>query len=129
VAIGRVESALTLDRPASVVVNTAVDVLAVTHPAIGVLVAAYKISKVAYPVVKAAKEEYDRTGDANAAAVAGARQVVSGLKAESRDEAISNAVDVGWATLKTSTGLQTNELQDRILTSAFKNTLDKVLPQ
>jgi len=127
--IVRVQSALRLNKPASVVVNTAIDVLAVTHPAIGVLVAAYKISKAAYPVVKSAKEEYDKTGDANAAAVAGARQLVSGVKAESRDEAIGTAVDVGWATVKTSTGLQTNEMQDRILTSAFKNGLDEVLPK
>ena len=127
--IVRVQSALRLNRPASVVVSTAIDVLAVTHPAIGVLVAAYKISKAAYPIVKAAKEEYEKTGDAIAAAVAGAREVVNIVKAESRDEAISTAVDVGWATVKTSTGLHTNEMQDKILTSAFKNGLDEVLPK
>lgn len=127
--ISEVKSTLKLNQSASIVVGTAIDVLAVTHPVIGLLVAAYKVSKAVYPIVKAATDEYEKTGDVDAAASAAAKVVVNTVKAEGRDEAISLVVDVGWAAVKSRAGIKTDEMQDRILTSSVKNVLDEVYPK
>jgi len=113
---------------ATIVAQTAIDVLGITYPAIGALIATYRVSKVAYQVVNAANKEYERTGDANKAVSAAAKTIVKTAIGETRDEAIGTIVEVGWSSLKKTAGIHTNELTDRILTSAVKNTLDEVMP-
>jgi len=110
-------------------VSTAVDVLAVTNPAIGTLVGAYKASKIIYNVASAADKAYQKSGDPNDAIKAAAGEVVKTAIGETRGQVIGNLVDVGWSAMKGAAGLATTDLQDRILTSAAKNTLDEVLPK
>lgn len=124
-----VQQAIRQKESATVVVQTAIDVLAVTHPAIGALIATYKVSRVAYRVVSAANKEYQRTGDADKAVSTAAKEVVRTAVGETRDEAIGTIVDVGWSSLKKAAGIQTSEMTDRVLTSAVRNTLDEVLPE
>lgn len=127
--VRNVQAAMRQKRAATVVVQTAVDVMAVTHPAIGTLVATYKVSKVAYQVVKTANEEYQRTGSADKAASAAAKEVVRTAVGETRDQAIETIVDVGWTGIKKAAGIHTNEMTDRVLTSAVKNTLHEEMPK
>ncbi len=60
---------------------------------------------------------------------AAAKEVVRTAIGETRDEAIGTIVDVGWSGIKRAAGIHTNELTDRVLTSAVKNTLDEVMPK
>ena len=128
-AIDQVQTTLSENKSARIVVGTAVDVLALSNPVIGTLVAAYKVSKVVYRVTSKAYEVYDQTHDRNAAIRAAAGEVVHVGIGVARDQAIGQVVDVGWTAMKASAGLATDEVQDRILTSAAKNTLEEVLPK
>ncbi len=125
----QVEDALRQNKSAGIIVSTAVDVLAVTNPAIGTLVAAYKASKIIHNVASAADKAYQKSGDPNDAIKSAATEVVKTAIGETRGQLIGNLVDIGWSTMKGAAGLSTNDLQDRILTSAAKNTLDEVLPK
>ncbi len=124
-----IQSALTWNKPSSIVVNTAIDLVAWNIPTVGVLVATYKVSKVLYKIASKAEEEYGKTGDANSAATAATQEVVKSAVDMTRGEAINTVVDVGWTAIKSTAHLQTNEVQDRVLTTAAKNTLDEVLPK
>ena len=103
--------------------------LALSNPLIGTLVATYQISKAIYKVTSKTSEAYNRTGDPNEAFKAAALEVVNVGVGSVRDLAIGKVVDVGWGAIKTSAGVATDEIQDRILTSAAKNTLKEVLPR
>jgi hypothetical protein len=127
--IFRVQSALRQHKSASIVVNTAVGLLALSNPTVATLVAAYHTSKFAYGVASKAKAEYSKTGSPKAAANAAAGEVVNSVRDMGRGEAISTTVDVGWGTIKTATGIRTTPDQDKILTTAAKSTLDEVLPK
>lgn len=87
------------------------------------------MSKAVYGIATEANKAYQKTGDPNAAVAAAAKQVVKTAIGEARGEVISNMVDVGWTAIKSSARISTDEAQDRILSAAMKNTLDKVLPQ
>jgi hypothetical protein len=128
-AIEDVQTTLSENEPAKVVVGTAIDVLALSNPAIGTLVATYKVSKALYKMASKANDAYDRTHDANAAIKAAAGEAVHVGVGAARDQAIGSLVDVGWTAIKGSAGVATSELQDRVLTSAAKNTLSEVLPK
>jgi len=127
--LDQVQTTLSDNKPAKIVVATAVDVLALSNPLIGTLVATYKVSKVIYRVTSKAYETYNRTGDTNEAVKAAAQEVVHVGIGAVRDQAIGKVVDVGWSAMKTSAGVATDEIQDRILTTAAKNTLKEVLPR
>ena len=127
--IREIQTALKENKAARIVVATGIDLLAASSPPIATLVATYRVSKAAYDIANEANKAYQKTGDPNAAAVAAGKQVVKMAIGEARGEVISNMVDVGWATMKTSAHLNTNDAQDRILTAALRNTLDEVLPQ
>lgn len=128
-AIDEVQTTLSENKPVRIVVGTAVDVLALSNPAIGTLVATYKASKAIYDIASKAQATYERTHDPNEAVKAAAGEVVNVAIGAVRDQAVGNLVDVGWTAIKASAGIATNEMQDRILTSAAKNTLDEVLPK
>ena len=128
-ALEQVHETLREHKSARIIVSTAIDVLAVTNPAIGTLVATYKASKMIYNVANAADKAYEKSGDPNDAIRAAAGEVVKTAIGETRGQLIGNLVDVGWSTMKGAAGLATNDLQDRILTSAAKNTLEEVLPK
>lgn len=123
------QSALRQHKSASIVVNTAVGLLALSNPTVGTLVAAYQTSKFVYGIASDAKKEYDKTSSPKAAANAAAEKVVDSVKDMGRGEAISTTVDVGWGAIKTTTGIKTSPEQDKILTTAAKSTLDEVLPK
>ncbi len=124
-----VQTTLKESKPARIVVNTAIGVAAATNPAIGTLVATYKLSRIVYNITSTAAEEYQTTGDANAAARAAAKQTVGVAIGVARGQVIGNLVDVGWSRLKDASGISTDSLQDRILTSAAKSTLNEVMPK
>jgi len=128
-AVQEVQDALSENKSARIVVSTAVDVLAASNPAIGTIVAAYKISRTMYDIASKAQDAYAKTHDANKAVAAAAGEVVNVAAGTVRDQAVSRLVDVGWTTMKSSAGIETTELQDRILSSAAKNTLAEVLPK
>jgi hypothetical protein len=114
-------------RPARIVVAAAVDVLALSNPTVGTLVAAYKISKAVYEVSKAARTNYNETHDPSTAVAAAARQTLKIGVSEVASQTIGTAVETSWVGLKEATGISTNEFQDRILTSAVKSTLEEVV--
>jgi len=128
-AIGEVHRTLTGNKAARIVVGTAVGVLAASNPAIGTLALAYKASRALYAVSSKAYAAYDRTHDANQAVRVAAATAVNVGVGETRDQAIGKVVDVGWTAIKASSGISTNEMQDRILRSAAKSTLKEVLPK
>jgi len=127
--IREIQTALKENKAARIVVATGIDLLAASSPPIATLVATYRVSKAAYDIANEANKAYQKTGDPNAAAVAAGKQVVKMAIGEARGEVINNMVDIGWTTIKTSAGLSTDDAQDRILTTALRNTLDEVLPQ
>jgi hypothetical protein len=114
-------------KPARIVVATAVDVLAISNPSIVTLVAAYKISnkisKTVYQVSKAAAENYEKTGDSKKALAAGVKQVLKIGVSEVTSQTVGTTIDISWSVIKGAAGITTNEFQDRVLTSAVKNTL------
>lgn len=123
-----VEENLETNKPAKVVVSTAIDVIAASNPTINTLIATYKISKWAYETYQKAEKTYEKTGDINESLkVIGTELVKYGI-ATVRDEVIGGLVDMGWGAVKTATGIKTDELQDRILRAATKNTLEEMLP-
>ncbi len=128
-AIDEVQDALSKNKPAKIAIGTAVDVLAASNPAIGTLVGTYKASKIAYKAATAAKTTYDKTHDPHEAAKAAAKEGFRAAVGVTRNQIISNAVDLGWHAAKSSAGISSNGMQDKILTSALKNTLDEVLPK
>jgi len=128
-AIQEIQKTLSENKPARIVVGTAVSVLAISNPAIGTLVATYKVSKAVYNIASKANDTYERTHDTNKAIKAAAGEAVHVGIGAARDQAVGNIVDVGWTSIKASSGIVTNELQDRILTSATKSTLTEVLPK
>ncbi len=128
-AIQEVETTLSDNKSARIIVGTAIDVLALSNPAIGTLVATYKVSKVIYQIASKASDAYSETRDANTAIKAAAGEVLHIGVGATRDQAVGGLVDVGWTVMKASAGISTNEMEDRILTSAAKNTLSEVLPK
>lgn len=128
-SVQEVQDALSKNKSARIVVRTTVDVLAASNPAIGTVAAAYKISRIIYDVVSKAQDTYAGTHDADKAVAAAAGKVVNMAVGTVRDQAVSKLIDVGWTTMKSSAGIETTELQDRILSSAAKNTLAEVLPK
>jgi len=110
-------------KPARIVVATAVDVLAISNPSIATLVAAYKISKTVYQVSKAATENYEKTGDPKKAVAAGVKQALKIGVSEVTSQTVGTTIDISWSVIKGAAGITTNEFQDRVLTSAVKNTL------
>lgn len=126
--IREIQTALKENKPARIVVATGIGLLAASSPPIATLVATYRVSKAAYDIANETNKAYQKTGDPNAAAVAAGKQVMKMAIGEVRGEVINNMVDIGWTTIKTTAGLSTNEVEDRILTAALRNTLDEVLP-
>jgi methylthioribose-1-phosphate isomerase len=123
-----VEKSLETNKPANVVVSTAINVIAASNPTINALIQTYKLSKWAYETYQKAEKAYEKTSDVNdSLKVVGTEIVKYGL-ATLRDVVIGAVVDIGWGSIKASTGIKTNELQDSILRAATKNTLEKVLP-
>ena len=125
-AIMQTKAAIT-SKPARIAVATAIDVLAMSNPAIGTLVAAYKISKAVYQISRAASDNYDNTGDPSKAVAAGTKQALKIGVSEAASQTIGTAVDTSWSVIKTTSGIATNEFQDRILASATKNTIEESL--
>jgi hypothetical protein len=128
-AIDELHDAIVGNKPARVIVGTAVGVLATSIPAVGMLVAAYKISKAIYKVSSKAYATYDRTHDAGEAIRAAAGEAVHVGADEARDQVIGKMVDVGWPEIKEAAGVTTDEMEDKVLTSAAKSTLSEVLPE
>jgi len=124
-----VHEVLSDETSARIIVNTAVDVLAMSNPAIGTVVGAYKVSKTVYEVAEKANEAYAKTHDPNAAVAAASQEIAHVAIVTARDQAVGRLVDVGWCSMKSSAGIKTSEIQDRILTSAVKNTLSEVMPK
>lgn len=124
-----VQTTLRESKPARIVVNTAIGVAAATNPAIAALVATYKLSRTVYKITSTAAEEYRSAGDANAAARAAAKETVGVAIGGARGQVIGNLVDVGWSGIKQTSGISTDSLQDKILTTAAKSTLNEVLPK
>ncbi len=124
-----VQTTLKESKPARIVVNTAIGVAAATNPAIGALVVTYNLSRAFHKVASTAAKEYQATGDANAAARAAARQTVGVAIGVARGQVIGNLVDVGWSGIKQTSGISTDSLQDKILITAAKSTLNEVLPR
>ena len=124
-----VEETLETNKPARVVVNSAIDVIAASEPTIGTLIATYKVSKWIYETYQKATSAYEKTGDSNEAVEVVANETIKYGVAKARDEVIGSIVDVGWGSVKSVSGIKTDELQDRILRAATKNTLDEVLPK
>lgn len=125
-AIQQTKKAL-LSKSARIGVATAVDVLAISNPSIGTLLAAYKISKALYQISRAASENFDKTGDASEAVAAGAKQALRIGVSEVTSQTVGTTIDTSWSVIKNVTGIKTNEFQDRILTSATKNTLEEAI--
>ena len=125
--IKNVEKALEQDRPAKIVVETAIDVITATQPAIGMLIATYKVSKVVYDISTKTYEEYQKTGNPNAAIQKGAEVALKHIESQVIEYGLSAMIDVGWATIKKEANLKTTEMQDLILKKAAKNTIKEVI--
>jgi len=127
--IDDIQTTLEKNKAARIVVSTGIDLLAASSPPIGTLVATYRMSKAVYGIATEANKAYQKTGDPNAAVKTAAKQVLRTAIGEARGEVINNMVDIGWTAMKASANIGTNEAQDRILSTAMKNTLDEVLPK
>jgi hypothetical protein len=114
-------------KPTRIVVATAVDVLALSNPTVVTLVAAYKISKAVYKVSKAATTNYEKTGNPSEAVAAAAREILKIGVSEVASQTIGTTVETSWVGLRDISGISTDKFQDRILTSAVKNTLEEVV--
>jgi hypothetical protein len=125
-AITQTKQALA-SKTAKVAVATAVDVLAVSIPAVGTLVTAYRLSKVIYQISMAASDNYKKTRDPSKALAAGAKQALKIGISEATSQTIGTTVDTGWSAIKSIGGISTNEFEDRILTAATKSTIEEVL--
>jgi len=127
--IRRVRVALNQNKPARIVVATAIDVIAASNPTIGTLIATYKFSKFTYETASKAYAVYEKTGDINETLKIVAVETTKFVISETREQIIGDMVDIGWKMIKNSAGIETNEIQDRVLTKAAKNTLSEVLPK
>lgn len=121
--IRKVEKALNQNKPAKIIVATAVDVIAASHPTIGTLVVAYKMSKMVYRIANEGYKEYKKTGDTKAALKEAGKETMKQSISVAKEHIISKTVDVGWEATKRIGGINTNEIEDRILTAAAKNVL------
>jgi galactokinase/mevalonate kinase-like predicted kinase len=80
-----------------------------------------------YQVSKAAAENYDETGDPKKAVAAGAKQALKIGVSEVTSQTVGTTIDTSWSAIKSAGGITTNEFQDRVLTSAVKNTIEEGL--
>lgn len=123
------QEALETNKPAKVIVNFAIEVIAASQPTIGTLIATYRVSKWIYQTYLKAANVYDKTGDVDQSIKEVAKETAKYGIATVRDEMIGSVVDIGWDSVKNATDIKTNELQDKILRAATKDTLDEVLPK
>ena len=86
-ALQDVQSDLNRNTPAKIVVSTAVDVIAMSNPAIGTLVATYHVAKMAYNVATEAETTYQKTHSIPHAVSAAAKEIVkSGVELTVRSQ-------------------------------------------
>lgn len=124
---GRVEQALAKKETPSVLVGATITLAAQSMPMINTLVATYKVSRALYDISTQAYREYQKSGETDAAVRKVAEVTIKHAMPYVTSHLISNAIDIGWAAIKQREGITTSETEDRILTSAAKKTLSKVI--
>ena len=127
--VKKVQKTLESNASDQIIVGTAINVLIASNPTLSTLVAVYKLGKWTYETYQKAEEVYEKTGDADKSAQVVANETIKLGIATIRDEVISSVVDLGWGAIKSQSGIQTNDIEDRILSEATKETLDEVLPK
>jgi hypothetical protein len=111
----------------SVTVGAAITLIAQSQPSINTLLATYKLSKALYNISCKAYKEYKKSGEVDAAVRKVAEVTIRHAIPYVKSHLISNAIDIGWGAIKQREGITTSETEDRILTSAAKDTLSKVI--
>ncbi len=115
-------------KSAHITVATAIDLMALASPQIATLVTAYHIGKTVHGIVQKSYEAYERTGDSGEALAAGVKEAVNAGVSSVKSHAIDSTVDMAWGAIKVSAGVTTSQLEDKVLSSAVKNTIEEVLP-
>lgn len=123
----RVEQSLAKKETTRVVVGAAITLVAQSEPMINTLLATYKVSRALYNISRQAYREYQRSGETDAAVRKVAEVTIKHAMPYVTSHLISNSIDIGWAAIKQREGITTSEIEDRILTSAAKDTLSKVI--
>jgi len=123
----RVEQSLAEKETASVTVGAVITLIAQSEPTINTLLATYKVSRALYDISSQAYHEYQRSGEINAAVRKVAEVTIRHAIPYVTSHLISNAIDIGWGAIKQREDITTSEIEDRILTSAAKDTLSKVI--
>jgi hypothetical protein len=99
-----------------------------SSPPIATLVTAYHVAKTLHRVVETSYESYQRTGDSGQALAAGAKEVLRAGVTEIRSQTIGSTIDMTWGAVKAVSRVQTSPIEDKILTSALKNTVEELMP-
>jgi hypothetical protein len=124
----KVKDMVSQNRPARIVVKTAIDVVAASNPILSGLVATYEVSKFLHKTATKVRDDYQKTGDKSKAFRTLAEESTKFAVSKTREQVISNYVDMSWKRIKNALGTSMDELTDRIVTKAAKNTLSEVLP-
>ena len=121
------EQSLLKKENTRIVVGTAIALIAQSEPTINTLIATYKVSRAIYDISRQAYREYQKSGETEAAVRKVAEVTIRHAMPYVTSHLISNAIDIGWTAIKQREGITTSEMDDRILTSAAKDTLSKVI--
>jgi hypothetical protein len=113
------------EKSTNIAINTALDLIAASDPALGVLIAAGRTIQWAAGAAEEIHSAYEKKG-VEAAVVKGAEKTAEYGMQMVKHQAIESVVSAGWEGLKQQHNISSTSFTDTFVVSSVTNTIDEV---
>ena len=113
--------------PPEAVAAATIQVVAMAHPAVAALYAAYKVAKFMYPIVKEGVETYEKTGDKDKAVEKMKEETIKQTAKTITSAAISTVVGAGVDQVAQAAGGTVDNTTNTFVKTAVSEAIDEVV--